>query len=118
MLSTRTWSALSVLRETVRCRVWIRVLRLRGRSLLLMVLLMYNARGSRLLKMMRRWRTLLRVVGMMFFDLAWWTDEGTKKLKRLRKRSGSKQCRRIETKEGKIEIDRSEDKKNDEGGSG
>jgi PAS domain-containing protein len=65
MLSTRTWSALSVLRETVRCRVWIRVLRLRGRSLLLMVLLMYNARGSRLLKMMRRWRTLLRVVGMM-----------------------------------------------------
>jgi hypothetical protein len=53
-----------------------------------------------------------------FFDLAWWTDEGTKKLKRLRKRSGSKQCRRIETKEGKIEIDRSEDKKNDEGGSG
>jgi hypothetical protein len=34
MLSTRTWSALSVLRETVRCRVWIRVLRLRGRSLL------------------------------------------------------------------------------------
>jgi hypothetical protein len=65
MLSTRAWSALSVLRETVRCRVWIRVLRLRRRSLLLMVLLMYNARGSRLLKVMRRWRTLLRVVGMM-----------------------------------------------------
>ena len=53
-----------------------------------------------------------------FFDLAWWTDEGTKKLKRLRKRSGSKQCRRIETKEGKIEIDRSEDRKYDEGGRG
>jgi hypothetical protein len=71
--------------------------------------------------MMRRWRTLLRVVGMMlsitdallyyeifrrltrrykrqrnvrdfndsrrahFFDLAWWSDEGTKKLKRLRR---------------------------------
>jgi hypothetical protein len=65
MLSTRAWSALSVLRETVRCRVWIRVLRLRRRSLLLMVLLMYNARGSRLLKMMRRWRTLLRVMRMM-----------------------------------------------------
>jgi hypothetical protein len=89
MLSTRAWSALSVLRKTVRCRVWIRVLRLRRRSLLLMVL-MYNARGSRLLKMMRRWRTLLRVVGMMFFDLAWWSDEGTKKLKRLTRRFGFK----------------------------
>jgi hypothetical protein len=39
-------------------------MRLRGRSLLLVMLLMYNARGSSLLKMMRR-RTLLRVVGMM-----------------------------------------------------
>jgi len=39
---------------------------LRWRSLLLLVmLLMNNARGSRLLQMVRRWRTLLRVVGMM-----------------------------------------------------
>ena len=30
-----------------------------------MMLLMYDAGRSRLLEMMRRWRTLLRVVGMM-----------------------------------------------------
>jgi hypothetical protein len=41
---------------------------LRRRSLLLMMLLMNNARGSRLLQMVRRWRTLLRVVGMMLHE--------------------------------------------------
>jgi hypothetical protein len=63
MWSAWSWSALGVLGKTVCGRVWIGVLRLR-RSLLLVVLLMNDARRSRLLEMVRR-RTLLRVVGMM-----------------------------------------------------
>jgi hypothetical protein len=49
--------------EAVCGRVWVGVLRLR-RCLLLVMLLVDNARGSWLLEVVRR-RSLLRVVGMM-----------------------------------------------------
>lgn len=52
-----------VLGEAVCGRVWVGVLRLR-RCLLLVMLLVDNARGSWLLEVVRR-RSLLRVVGMM-----------------------------------------------------
>lgn len=65
VLSSGAWRTLGVLGQTVGWGVWVGVLCLRRRSLVLLVLLMYDARGSRLLEMMRRWRALLRVVGVM-----------------------------------------------------
>jgi hypothetical protein len=65
VLSSGAWRTLAVLGQTVGWGVWVCVLRLRRRSLLLVVLLMYDARGSRLLEVMRWRRTLLGVVGVM-----------------------------------------------------
>ena len=53
VLSSGAWRTLSVLGQTVGWGVWVGVLRLRRRSLVLLMLLMYDARGSRLLEMMR-----------------------------------------------------------------
>lgn len=64
MLSARSWRTLSVLREAV-LRVRIGMLLWRWRSNLLVVLV-YNARGPRLLEVVRRWGTLLRAVGRVF----------------------------------------------------
>ena len=58
-----SWSTLTVLRETVG-RVRVGMLLLRWRRCNLLMMLMYNARGSRLLEMVRRWRPLL-MGGMM-----------------------------------------------------
>lgn len=64
VLTTRTLSTLAVLRD-VGGRILVRVLRLRW-NLLLLLMLVNNARGSRLLRqVVRRRRTLLCVVGVM-----------------------------------------------------
>jgi hypothetical protein len=63
--SVGAWRALRVLREAVLGRIRIRVLRLWRGLLMLLMLLMDDARGSRLLQMVRGRRPLLRVVGMV-----------------------------------------------------
>jgi len=66
MLSTWSWTTLAVmLREAVRGRVRVRVLR--GRALLVM-LLVHDTRGSRMLEVLGRWRTLLAMMRMVLLE--------------------------------------------------